>query len=54
MDFEKTNKKIKYIIAAEVIIDPEEENEIRDYLDKFREIGDAEIVDIEIVEKDED
>jgi hypothetical protein len=54
MEFPKTNKKIKYVIVGEVIVDPGEDREIESVLDKIREVGEAEVVDIAIVDDDEE
>jgi len=53
MEFERTNKKLKYIIVSEIVIDPgDNEQEVQEVLEKARELGEAEIVDIQVIEED--
>lgn len=54
MEFPRTNKKIKYVIVGEITVSPGEDSEVESVLDRIREFGEAEIVDILIVEEDDD
>lgn len=49
----KLNKQIVYTIQAELFFDVEDDIEINDILDNLRGVGDAEIMDVKIVDKDE-
>lgn len=52
MEFGKTNKKLKYIIVSEIIVEPENAEEIQEVLEKAREQGESEIVDIQLIEEE--
>jgi len=45
-------KQVQYEIKATLWFDPEEDIYINEYLDKLRELGEAEVTDIKIVDKD--
>lgn len=47
----KVNKEIVYLIEARLAFDIEDNIDVQEYLDKLREIGEAEIVDVEIVNR---
>lgn len=55
MEFPQTNKKIKYTIVGQITIDAGEDSSgVNEVLEAMREIGEAEIVDVNIIEPDED
>jgi len=45
-------KMIEFEIHAKLWFEPDENIDVVDYLDHLREIGEAEIVDVKVVEKD--
>lgn len=54
MEFPRTNKKIKYVVVGEIIVNPGDDSEVESVLDKIREFGEAEVVDLSIIEDEED
>lgn len=56
MEFPKTNKKIKYVIVGEIVVDADgrEARDVESVLDTIREIGEAEIVDVSIIGNEDD
>ena len=49
----KLSKKIVYTVSAKLIFDSDEDVNITEYLDKLREIGVAEVVDVDLVDEDD-
>lgn len=47
------SKKIVYTVSAKLIFDSDEDINITEYLDKLREIGVAEVVDVDLVDEDD-
>lgn len=55
MDYPRTNKKIKYTVIGQVVIDAGEgPGEVNAILQALRDIGEAEVVDVEVVETEND
>ena len=50
----KMKKMIEYEIKAKLWFDMDENTEIESYLDNLRGIGEAEVVDVKVVEKEND
>lgn len=55
MDFPRTDKKIKYTIVGQITIDAgDDPKEVNTVLQALRDIGEAEVVDVEVVEPESD
>ena len=53
MEFPKTAKKIKYTLIGQITIEAGEDAEIQSILDAMRNFGEAEIVDVEVLEPED-
>ena len=54
MDYPRTNKKVKYTLVAQVAVNPGEDAQVDEILKVLREVGEAEVVDVDVVDPDED